>query len=183
MPFMFSTSVSGGSYREMSFEENQDDIWSQIANASFLEYSWMESDEDLDLMEMDRLEEEALLRECMEKYKDLDISFYYMMKTERLEEEALLRECIKTMQVDELKNNTIEDNDMVGGLSEKEVTSHDVQKSTLNPLAQVFTSLNPLAPEFTCTLNPFAQPFSKLNPVAQEFLPVSHYVVCIMSET
>lgn len=75
LPFIFSVSGGGNSYHEASFDqddfdtENQDDIGSENAE-SFEEYLWMENEEEFDKTEMQRLEEEALMRECMENMQE-----------------------------------------------------------------------------------------------------------------
>lgn len=76
LPFIFSASGGGGNgYHEASFdqddfEENQDDIGNENAEASFEEYLWMENEEEFDKTELQRLEEEALMKECMENMQD-----------------------------------------------------------------------------------------------------------------
>lgn len=76
LPFIFSVSGGGNSYHEASFDqddfdtENQDDIGSDNAETSFEEYLWMENEEEFDKTELQRLEEEALMRECMENMQD-----------------------------------------------------------------------------------------------------------------
>lgn len=72
LPFIFS--VSGG--HEATFDqddfdtENQDEISSENAETSFEEYLWMENEEEFDKSELQRLEEEALMRECMENMQE-----------------------------------------------------------------------------------------------------------------
>lgn len=75
LPFIFSASGGGNGYHETSFdqddfEENQDDIGNENADASFEEYLWMENEEEFDKTELQRLEEEALMKECMENMQD-----------------------------------------------------------------------------------------------------------------
>lgn len=76
LPFIFSTSGGGNGYHETPFDqddfdtENQDEIGSENADASFEEYLWMENEEEFDKTELQRLEEEALMKECMENMQD-----------------------------------------------------------------------------------------------------------------
>lgn len=71
LPFIFS--VSGGhepTFDQDDFDtENQDDISSDNAE-SFEEYLWMENEEEFDKSELQRLEEEALMKECMENMQE-----------------------------------------------------------------------------------------------------------------
>lgn len=52
--------------------ENQDDLNSENTEVDFTEYMWMENEEEFDKLEMQRLEEEALIKECMENMQDDD---------------------------------------------------------------------------------------------------------------
>lgn len=76
LPFIFSASGGGNGYHETPFDqddfdtENQDEIGSENADASFEEYLWMENEEEFDKSELQRLEEEALMKECMENMQD-----------------------------------------------------------------------------------------------------------------
>lgn len=76
LPFIFLASGGGNSYHEASFDqddldtENQDDIGSDNAEINFDEYLWMENEEEFDKTELQRLEEEELMRECMENMQD-----------------------------------------------------------------------------------------------------------------
>lgn len=76
LPFIFATSGGGNGFHEPSFDQddfdgdNQDDIGSENADASFEEYLWMENEEEFDKSELQRLEEEALMKECMENMQD-----------------------------------------------------------------------------------------------------------------
>lgn len=78
LPFIFSTGGGGNGYHETSFDqddfdtENLDDMGIEAADASFEEYLWMENEEEFDKTELQRLEEEALMKECMENMQDDD---------------------------------------------------------------------------------------------------------------
>lgn len=117
-----------------------------------------------------------------------------IMEMERIAEDALLLECMKTMQYDENEDEEVADKDTVGE-SSIEKTSHEIQNPFVqafcisNPVTQRFSRLNPLASEFftskplargLSTLNPLAKELVTLNPRAQEFFPLSHYLVCML---
>lgn len=76
LPFIFSVSGGGNNYHENSFDqddfdtENQDEIGNENAETFFEEYLWMENEEEFDKTELQRLEEEALMRECMENMQE-----------------------------------------------------------------------------------------------------------------
>lgn len=76
LPFIFAASGGGNGYHEASFDqddfdtENQDDVGNENAEINFEEYLWMENEEEFDKTELQRLEEEALMRECMENMQD-----------------------------------------------------------------------------------------------------------------
>lgn len=75
LPFIFSASGGGNSYHETSFDQDDFDTENQDENGSentenFEEYLWMENEEEFDKTELQRLEEEALMRECMENMQD-----------------------------------------------------------------------------------------------------------------
>lgn len=76
LPFIFFP--SGGGYHENSFDqdeidiENQDDNGNENAETIFEEYLWMENEEEFDKTELQRLEEEALMKECIENMQDYD---------------------------------------------------------------------------------------------------------------
>lgn len=76
LPFIFSASGGGNGYHETSFDqddfdtENQDEIGNDNVDANFEEYLWMENEEEFDKSELQRLEEEALMKECMENMQD-----------------------------------------------------------------------------------------------------------------
>lgn len=75
LPFIFTTSGGGNGYSESPFDqddfviENQDDNTENV-DANFEEYLWMENEEEFDKTELQRLEEEALMKECMENMQD-----------------------------------------------------------------------------------------------------------------
>lgn len=79
LPFIFSTSGGGNSYHDSSFEsedldaENQDDISNENAEAIFEEYLWMENEEEFDKSELLRLEEEELIKDCLENCPNTEI--------------------------------------------------------------------------------------------------------------
>lgn len=77
LPFIFSASGGGNGYHEASFDQDDFDTENQDENGNenaenFEEYLWMENEEEFDKTELQRLEEEALMRECMENMQDDD---------------------------------------------------------------------------------------------------------------
>lgn len=85
----------------------------------FSEYMWMENEEEFDKQEMQRLEEEALMEQCIE---------------------AMLQDEIDAEQQDG-ENATESSKELCNALSTLQVTKDQkvsVEKSTLNPLAAEF---------------------------------------------
>lgn len=76
LPFIFSTSGGGNNYHETSFDtddfetENQDDNNGSENPENFEDYLWMENEEEFDKSELQRLEEEALMNECIENMQE-----------------------------------------------------------------------------------------------------------------
>lgn len=191
MPFISLSSVRGIGYREMPFEQDnfvpdiQDDTWS---DDSFLENLWNDRNELPNTSETERSDEEEpqLSDTTVESDEELDI-----LEMERLEEEALLRECMKTMHDDGYENDDIEESAKKAAiLPDIEMSTLNPSAQALyvlNPFAGVFCTLNPFAQEFSIpnpfvqafsTLNPLAQAFYLLNPLAQEFVPPSYNIWC-----
>uniref|UniRef100_T1DJ01 Putative polya-binding protein n=1 Tax=Psorophora albipes TaxID=869069 RepID=T1DJ01_9DIPT len=84
----------------------------------FSEYMWMENEEEFDKQEMQRLEEEALMEQCIE---------------------AMLQDELEAQQTG--GDSSESSKDLCNALSTLEVSSDQkvsVEKSTLNPLAAEF---------------------------------------------
>uniref|UniRef100_A0A1Q3F7B0 Putative polya-binding protein n=1 Tax=Culex tarsalis TaxID=7177 RepID=A0A1Q3F7B0_CULTA len=87
----------------------------------FSEYMWMENEEEFDKQEMQRLEEEALMEQCIE---------------------AMLQDEIDMQEQQQPKEDATESaKELCSALSTLQVTKDpkaNVEKSTLNPLAAEF---------------------------------------------
>lgn len=78
LPILHSGSGGGNSihsYNELIDQDendldNLDDLNSENTEVDFTEYMWMENEEEFDKLEWQRLEEEALIKECMENMQD-----------------------------------------------------------------------------------------------------------------
>lgn len=121
--------IGNGCYNQADaydFDADEFDIPSDLENENdFSEYLWMENEEEFDKMEMQRLEEQEIMQQCFEA-----------MLEDELEAE-LAR--IDTSGAEELS-------DVLSSLS---VTTEDVEKSTLNPLAAEFVPAVSLVPAST----------------------------------
>lgn len=80
LPFILPGSGGGSGYHGFSEglhdddldTESTDDFGSENAEQNFDEYMWMEHEEEFDKIEMQRLEEEELIKQCMENAQDDD---------------------------------------------------------------------------------------------------------------
>lgn len=82
LPFNFPGSGGGNSYHSYNDAahdqddlldiENADDFGNESAEHIFDDYMWMENEEEFDKTEMQRLEEEELIKQCMEHAQDDD---------------------------------------------------------------------------------------------------------------
>lgn len=81
LPLIFSGSGGGNSYHsynESPFDQddidadNTDDLGSENTDSDFDEYMWMENEEEFDKIEWQRLEEEELMKQCMENMLEDD---------------------------------------------------------------------------------------------------------------
>ncbi|XP_031631351.1 polyadenylate-binding protein-interacting protein 2B [Contarinia nasturtii] len=132
LPFLFVTSGSGNGYHDGSFDqddidgENQDDLGNENAEVTFEEYLWMENEEEFDKIELLRLDEEALVENCLndcgEEADETD---------EAIDNENGHWLAAQNEMVIMEYNNDVE-------LSKMEINPHDVANSKLNPLAQEF---------------------------------------------
>ncbi|XP_058467278.1 polyadenylate-binding protein-interacting protein 2 [Malaya genurostris] len=105
----------------------------------FSEYMWMENEEEFDKQEMQRLEEEALMEQCIEA-----------MLRDELEAQENEDEEINQLQNDSTKVPE-SSNSLCSALSSLQVNKErkvDVEMSTLNPLAVEFVPLK-VPPTFT----------------------------------
>lgn len=87
----------------------------------FSEYMWMENEEEFDKQEMQRLEEEALMEQCIEA----------MIQDELEAQEKQVQNANGALSTDGSENSK----DLCNALSTLKV---NVEKSTLNPLAAEF---------------------------------------------
>lgn len=82
MKLPFNLPGSGGgnsyhSYNDAAYDhedllefDSQDDFGNEGAEHIFDDYMWMENEEEFDKTEMQRLEEEELIKQCMEENED-----------------------------------------------------------------------------------------------------------------
>lgn len=77
LPFTFSISGGSNSYHDSTFDQDEFDAENRAEDdngndgvENFEEYLWMENEEEFDKNELQRLEEEALITECMENMQE-----------------------------------------------------------------------------------------------------------------
>lgn len=72
LPFILSGSGGYHNYNESPFDgddidiESIDELGTDTTETDFAEYLWMENEEEFDKIEWQRLEEEELMKQCME---------------------------------------------------------------------------------------------------------------------
>lgn len=75
LPFSFHVSGSAVASFDHDVEiddDNQENIGNDTAEAIFADYLWMEHEEEFDKIEMLRLDEEALVQNCLEDNREDD---------------------------------------------------------------------------------------------------------------
>lgn len=77
LPFVFSGSGGGNGYHNYNDSPfDADDVDAEIideletSEVDFAEYLWMENEEEFDKNEMQRLEEEELMKQCIENMQE-----------------------------------------------------------------------------------------------------------------